>query len=253
MLAYRYLQVDPTIDLVILESEDTLGGTWSASRIYPELSTQQPYGQYESSDLSCEPAKDDPPQPANYIPSKRVHEYLNKFAETWGVKERVRFGTTVRRCQQAPDGVQWEVYVQAKGQSGEECLVCDKLIIGTGLTSLPHIPDVPSQNFAPLRFHSRYLGENYSRLQSSEVQTVCVYGGGKSGYDAVTAAVRNGKHVHWIIQPSKDGRGIPAFTLSEILGRPIAETALTPMANALLPNILERNSWTHYFLHSGRS
>ncbi|PVF97891.1 FAD/NAD(P)-binding domain-containing protein [Serendipita vermifera] len=245
--AKTYLQVDPSIDLTVLDSEDTLGGTWAASRIYPELLTQQPFGAYEFTDMSYDPT-DDPPQPGNYIPSRRVHEYMNKYAETWGVKDKIRFGVTVEQCKRAADGVKWEVYLQGE----KDALVCDKLVVATGLTSQPKLPDIPSENFTPLTFHSRFLGKHYSTLQGDGIKTVCVYGGGKSGYDAVTAAVNHGKQVHWIIR-DQGGGGVAAFFKPELFGRPTAENAFTPVNGIFNPNITDTTSWSYRLFHSGRS
>jgi dimethylaniline monooxygenase (N-oxide forming) len=241
--------VDPSIDLTILDSEDTLGGTWAASRIFPELLTQQPYGAYEFTDMSYDPT-DDPPQPGNYIPSKRVHEYMNKYAETWGVKDKIRFGVMVERCKRAPDGVKWEVHLG--GGNEKSPLVCDKLIIATGLTSQPKVPNIPSENFTPLMFHSRFFGQHYSTLQEDSIKTVCVYGGGKSGYDAVTAAVNHGKQVFWIIR-EQGGGGVPAFFKPQLFGKPTAENAFTPINDNNRPTILDTTSWSYRLFHSGKS
>jgi dimethylaniline monooxygenase (N-oxide forming) len=245
-ISYRYLQVDPSIDLTVLESENSLGGTWSASRVYPELNAQQPYGQYETSDMSFEPT-DEPPQPGNYIPSKRLHQYFNEYAEKWNIKDKIRFGATVERCQRAPDGVKWEVHLQGQNE-GEHLLVCDKLIIATGLYSQPNIPEIPSENFTPLTFHSRYLGQHYAKLQSKDVNTVCVYGGGKSAYDAVAAAVHHGKQVHWIVRGSAG-----AFFKPELFGRPTGDTAFTPALGLLNPDVINMDSWGNRVFHSGRN
>ena len=31
----RYLQIDPSIDLLILDDGDAVGGVWNSSRVYP--------------------------------------------------------------------------------------------------------------------------------------------------------------------------------------------------------------------------
>jgi dimethylaniline monooxygenase (N-oxide forming) len=212
----------------------------------------QPYGHYEAFDMSYEPS-DHPRQPANFIPSRRVHEYLDKYAQTWGVKERIQFGTTVMRCRRAPDGVKWEVHNKRSDREVEEVIVCDKLVVATGQTSLPHMPTIPSDNFTPLTIHSRYLGTHYNYLQSPEVNTVCVYGGGKSAYDAVTAAAKRGKHVHWVIKSAQEGGGVGGCFTPEFIGEGAADAALTPATGVLQPNILATDSWGHRFFHSGRN
>lgn len=44
MYEYSYLQVEPTVDLVILDSDSTLGGTWSQQRLYPGLVAEAHFG-----------------------------------------------------------------------------------------------------------------------------------------------------------------------------------------------------------------
>ncbi|PVF97884.1 FAD/NAD(P)-binding domain-containing protein [Serendipita vermifera] len=248
--AKTYLQIDPSINLTVLESEDSLGGTWSSSRIFPELLTQQSYNQYVYPDMPYDPSNE-PPCPGNYIPSHQVHRYLNQYAERWGIKDKIRFGVTAEKCQRAPDGVKWELHLQRKDKE-TEMAICDKLIVATGLTSQPNLPEISSENFTPLHFHSRYLGQNYPALRSPGVNTVCVYGGGKSAYDSVAAAINNGKRVHWIIR-DRDGGGMPAIYKPDLFGRPTVDKPFTPVNNLLLPDITATGHWSHRFFHSGKN
>lgn len=40
--AKTYLQIDPNVDLLIIDSESSIGGVWCASRIYPGLTYEVP-------------------------------------------------------------------------------------------------------------------------------------------------------------------------------------------------------------------
>ncbi|CAG7852972.1 SubName: Full=Uncharacterized protein {ECO:0000313/EMBL:CCA71618.1} [Serendipita indica DSM 11827] len=126
-------------------------------------------------------------EPADFIPSNRVHEYLQEFATKFNIANKIRYNVSVKHVQRHEDGVRWTLTVlNERGE--QETIVCDKLVISTGLTSLPTIPDIPSESFEPPTFHSRFLGARYEEMRSPEIKVVTVYGGGKSAYDAVHAA-----------------------------------------------------------------
>jgi hypothetical protein len=105
-------------------------------------------------------------------------------------------------------------------------------------------------DFIPLTLHSRDLGKHYDALKSPEVQTVTIYGPGKSAYDAATAAVVSGKKVQWVIRSS--GEGVPIIIRPEFLGRDASDGVFTPITAALYPDPLN-TGWSYRFMHSGRN
>ncbi|CCA71618.1 hypothetical protein PIIN_05554 [Serendipita indica DSM 11827] len=248
-VAKTYLQVDPTISLTVLEAERSLGGTWSADRVYPELHTQAPYGAYESCDLSMTRPPNAKREPADFIPSNRVHEYLQEFATKFNIANKIRYNVSVKHVQRHEDGVRWTLTVlNERGE--QETIVCDKLVISTGLTSLPTIPDIPSESFEPPTFHSRFLGARYEEMRSPEIKVVTVYGGGKSAYDAVHAATKAGKQVQWVIRTS--GAGMGAMATPEFGGSSISDIIFTPAMDYNYPHPL-RDTWWDRFFHSGKN
>lgn len=50
--AKTYLQLKPSADLLILDNESTIGGVWSASRIYPGLLYETPSPLTDFPDMS---------------------------------------------------------------------------------------------------------------------------------------------------------------------------------------------------------
>lgn len=42
--AKTYLQVHPTASLLVLDAQESIGGTWAKSRIYPTLKSNNLYG-----------------------------------------------------------------------------------------------------------------------------------------------------------------------------------------------------------------
>jgi len=188
----------------------------------------------------------DPDAPAGFIPSKRIHSYLEEYAKVWNVSDKIRYNTTVERVRRAADGVAWQIDIKGETTS----LICDKLIIATGLTSTPNLPDIPTSNFSPLTFHSRYLGEHYSTLRSPDVRVITVYGGGKSAYDAVNTAMKAGKRVQWVIRTSGEGMGL-MMDATKVTKR-MTEAAWAPAAFALQMDPLHQG-WSYWFFHSGKN
>jgi hypothetical protein len=127
----------------------------------------------------------------------------------------------------------------------ETRVVCDKLVLATGLTSVPNIPEISSPlstNTSTSVIHAKDLGDwarenlGYQPLsaplpplhhpndqQSHPLKTVVIYGGGKSSFDLVhffatlhrkdsamhlRVGPKDPVTVHWIIR--KEGAG-PAW------------------------------------------
>src|SRR2546421_7158053 len=131
--AKTYLQVNPVINLVILDDDSTVGGVWSADRLYPGLIANSPNGLYEFSDMTMVTES----QPAlKPIPGKQVQAYLQHYAEKNDLLSRTRFSTKVVRAERTGGGG-WTVRT-----SRGDVLECDKLIVATGLYSKPYCPDI---------------------------------------------------------------------------------------------------------------
>ena len=72
--AKTYLEINSSVDLTVVDSDSSLGGTWSASRAYPGLVADTPVGDFDYSDLPMEVELglkrwDD-------IPAIKAYEYL---------------------------------------------------------------------------------------------------------------------------------------------------------------------------------
>ncbi|CUS10332.1 unnamed protein product [Tuber aestivum] len=241
--AKTYLQVDPHIDLTILESGETIGGTWSKERVYPNLLAQQRYGRYEYSDRNIEIEGGNR---NSFVPALKIHAYMNEYAEEFGVKERIRFKTFVSRVVRNKDGKRWDVWIN----DDSELMTCDRLIVATGLTSKPILPNVPSEKPTPKIFHSRDLGSQYDYITSPAVKNVTVYGGGKSAIDTIYSCVTNGKHVNWVIR--KGGGGVPPLLTGVANGKVLDDFATSRFSSKLHPN-LHTKGWWHWALHSGKN
>ncbi|CCA70770.1 hypothetical protein PIIN_04705 [Serendipita indica DSM 11827] len=233
-LAKTYLQLDSEAPITLLEAERTLGGVWSADRAYPELQTQT------ASNLSEQTLSRHAECTTNLV----------ELAQKFNVMDKIRFNISVTHIERHENGVQWKLRVTDTSKGAEEEIICDKLVIATGVHSLHKIPDIPSENFTPLTIHSRFVGQHYHDLHSPDIEVVTVYGGGKSAYDVVQAASNAGKDVHWVIRTS--GAGVGAIVGPEFLGQSTVDSLFTPAMDYLNPHPL-RASWWDRFLHSGRN
>ncbi|RPB05907.1 FAD/NAD(P)-binding domain-containing protein [Choiromyces venosus 120613-1] len=243
-VAKTYLEVDPTIHLTILESESTIGGTWSKSRVYPELTAQQPFGVYEFPDKSIPTAGY---RKTDFVPAEAIHQHIEEYAKEHGIYDCIRFNATVTKIRRAEDGIRWIVWTD----DGKDMLVADKLVIATGSTSKPTIPEISTEKFEKEVFHTKDLGKKHEYLLSDAVKTVTVYGGGKSAMDTVHLCTKAGKHVHWVVRTSHNG--VPAFFPDTFLGMSSNDIITTRLGKMQHPSPLDTSSWCYRFFHSGHN
>ncbi|KKK23537.1 hypothetical protein ARAM_003918 [Aspergillus rambellii] len=236
-------------DVLIIDSAADLGGTWAKERLYPNLLSQNSYGLYEFSDLPLATAvsnnldeKEEGEEEQRFIPGWKINQYLHVWCKKWGLTKRIRLHWKVVRISRLPCK-QWMLDIAQTAESSETKILCDKLILATGLTSEPNIPDIPSSesNIIP-EIHAKDVGR-YCRhalgyrpipcpdtgakkdTESNSLRSVVVYGGAKSSFDFVHlfgSLHRNSSslgleyqpqpvQVHWVIR--EEGQG-PAWMTS---------------------------------------
>ncbi|KAL7949188.1 hypothetical protein V8C42DRAFT_313566 [Trichoderma barbatum] len=204
--AKTYLQANPDISLTILESESTVGGVWSKARCYPGFIADGPVGLFDFSDLPMSGVvglKD-----WDELPGIKVHDYLHEYARKFHLLERCRFGCRVINIRRGVLDKGWTVDAQTAGDDGtkiSETFDCDKLIIATGNFSNPKYPDVATPEFKGLVIHTKDIGQQYGALLGADINSIAIYGGGKSAIDAVNICIEAGKKVHWIISDKGSG------------------------------------------------
>ena len=201
-----YLEVHPNASITILESSNSLGGTWASDRLYPELRTNSLLGAYESPDFPMTPGVFDI-KPRDHVPGAVMHEYLVQFAKTFGVLENIQFDTKVEEVEQNADD-RWIISVTRleNGEQKSKQIVADKLILATGLTGNPNMPQISgASNFDGPIYHSREFAQNKGLLKTAK--NVVVYGASKSGWDAVYAYASAGVQVEWVMRESGRGPG----------------------------------------------
>ncbi|KAI9370421.1 hypothetical protein BJX61DRAFT_548963 [Aspergillus egyptiacus] len=231
-------------DVLIVDSASDIGGTWARERLYPNLLSQNSYGQYEFSDLPLTAAVPDhcSNEEDQFIPGWKINRYLHVWCRKWDLTRRIRLNWKVERITRLPSK-QWALNIVARSgtTSTPVRLTCDKLILATGLTSEPNVPEihVTGDNSVPA-IHSRDIGQycrenlGYQPIPSPQKhrkvaaqhysfpRSVAIYGGAKSAFDFVQlfgslhrseslkldARPVTPVQVHWIIRD--DGHG-PAW------------------------------------------
>lgn len=114
-------------DLLILEREDDLGGTWHVNR-YPGLAVDIPSSTYS---YSFEP---NPHWSRLFAPGEELKRYAEHVAVKYGLRPLMRFGVTVTGARWQGD--HWEV------AAGGETFTARYLVTATGFLSMPRKPDI---------------------------------------------------------------------------------------------------------------
>jgi dimethylaniline monooxygenase (N-oxide forming) len=190
-------------DVTAFEQNDKVGGTW----IYSDDIVKDKYGNeihssmYESlhTNLPKEVMKFPdfpfPSQPKSYIPAKDVNDYLNSYADHFGLLKFIKFSHYVLRIRPISNG-KWEVIVKnlLLSTAGYEILLFDAVFVCNGHFSTPCYPD--------LRGHEKFLGvqthsHEYRKPEKFSNRTVLVIGGGPSGVDISQDIVKCALKVFW--------------------------------------------------------
>ncbi|KIW82677.1 hypothetical protein Z517_05704 [Fonsecaea pedrosoi CBS 271.37] len=202
IMAKTYLDVYPRARLLVLDSAESIGGTWSENRLYPGLHSNNLVGSYEFSDFPLDRVALGI-STGSHIPGPKLHLYLQAFAVEFDLSRRTKLNSKVEVVERlAPN--RWKVSYKGASNSTES-VETNKLVIATGLTNNPFLPQCPGQDEfeAPL-FHVRDLKDRVDGLVQSATN-ILLLGGSKSSYDVAYAFASQGVTVDWIIRESGHG------------------------------------------------
>ena len=136
--AVKLLRDCPGIRLAILERRDAIGGTWDLFR-YPGIrsdSDMHTLG-YDFKPWSAEKAIADGPA---------IRKYVNETADEYGVRDLIRFGSTLTAANWSSDTNQWLLTVST--QQGQVDYCCNLLFMCSGYYSYDsgYEPDFPGKS-----------------------------------------------------------------------------------------------------------
>ncbi|WP_259453738.1 flavin-containing monooxygenase [Streptomyces ginkgonis] len=177
-------------DLLVLEAAGSLGGTWRENT-YPGAACDIPSHLYS---YSFAP---NPHWPRAFAAQPDILAYLERVADTFGVRPHLRLHTTVTAARWQPERARWHLTTNR----GE--LTADLLVTAAGMHSAPKIPDIPGlDTFPGTHFHSACWDHD----QDLTGRRVAVVGTGASATQIVPAlqpAVRQvllfQRHAPWVL------------------------------------------------------
>ncbi|KAI4117123.1 MAG: hypothetical protein LQ345_002571 [Seirophora villosa] len=226
VVAKTYLQLSPHIQLLILDSQHSIGGVWAKENCYTGLRTNNQLGTFEFTDYDIEDACPGKVRKGEHIPAEVAHDYLSKYAETFDLVKRVRLGykvltaehlldkknggwrlTVIRKQAEAPNPKADLGNNSIPSSTPPAILTASRILVCTGLTSSPlPISLTGSSSFLPplLTFHD-FRRQASALLSTPNIKHVAIYGSSKSAYDAVYAFASRSIKVTWIIRASGHG------------------------------------------------
>ncbi|KAJ5605433.1 hypothetical protein N7510_008214 [Penicillium lagena] len=253
-------------NLLMIDAASDLGGTWAEERLYPNLLSQNSYGLYEFSDL---PLADVVPQEENddgprFIAGWKINHYLHAWVTKWDLQKHIRLNWKVEKIARL-ESKEWTLEISITTSSPRLItVICDKLLLATGLTSIPNLPATQMhgefvETTAPA-IHAKQVGDwareklGYQPLpdtagkpertdsQAPRLRAVAIYGGAKSSFDLVhffatlhhnspdlhlKCTPKNPVQVHWII---RDGATGPAWMAPPTSTLPNGDTVASDKA-----------------------
>lgn len=244
--AKAYLQIRPDIDLTLIDADDSIGGVWSASRVYDGLVADLPCPTFEWSDMQMIEELNIPKW--GDITGRQMNEYIERYVKKFDLKRRCVLNTEVSHVER--NGKGWKLFTRSAGK--EDVFSCDTLIVATGQNSQPNVPDIDTSKYEGLVIHAKDRHKRSAEILSDDIKAVVVMGGNKSAVEAAGSAAMAGKTVHWLIR--EDGAG-PGMLVNPRMasGRSGPEIALCRVMDFQSPTIYGYRGWWDSFFLSGKS
>lgn len=215
-------------NLVILEREDDLGGTWHVNR-YPGLAVDIASMTYS---YSFEP---NPYWSRLFAPGAELKRYAEHVADKYELRPHMRFGTAVDGACWDGDARLWRVTV-----SGGAPVTARYLVTATGFLSQPHTPDIPGiGSFAGKIIHTTAWDDSYDFAG----RRVAVIGTGATAVQLIPELARTVSSLTvyqrtpiWVV-PKIDGQ-IPPFVQKLFARLPIVQRAARLANTGLLELVM---------------
>jgi 4-hydroxyacetophenone monooxygenase len=145
LAAYRLVQAG--IEVVILEKNEDVGGTWLENS-YPGCRVDVSNHYYSYSFAQ----RDDWPQ--HFSTRQELLSYFRRCAEDLGISRCIRFGTEVVSAAFSDHSLSWTLAVRTPAGAGEP-VEADAVISAVGQLNRPRMPDIAGAgSFAGESFHS---------------------------------------------------------------------------------------------------
>ncbi len=171
------------VAFTIVEKNPDVGGTWLENS-YPGCRVDTPNHLYS---LSFEPNHE---WPQRYSTQDVLLGYFQRLADKYGLREHIRFGTSVEEAAWDEAGGVWKV--QVRTSAGEETLTATAVVSAVGQLNQPNFPDIPGRDsFAGPSFHSA----RWRHDVDLKGKRVAVIGTGASAFQFVPEIARTAGEV----------------------------------------------------------
>ncbi|KAI1321951.1 hypothetical protein F5Y16DRAFT_59052 [Xylariaceae sp. FL0255] len=251
--ARQFHYTQPDCSLAILDAQASLGGTWAEERLYPGLKSNNLLGRYEYPGFPMSTEKFDVKH-REHIKGPSIHSYLKAYAKHNGLTGLILLRTKVLSAEHHDtDAGGWTLTVETTGE-GERTLFARRLILATGLTSIPFLPHFAGQEeFGGRIFHQKFFQQNSDTLQTAKAVTV--FGASKFAWDAVYAYATAGVKVNWVIRSSGHGpcwMSIPYATPFKIRLEQLANTRIVTWFSPCIWGEADGYHWVRNFFHGSK-
>jgi cation diffusion facilitator CzcD-associated flavoprotein CzcO len=216
---------DVGVPYTCFETSDRIGGNWAfknpngRSSAYRSLHIDTSKGRISFEDFPMGAEYPDFPH------HTQIFEWLNRYADTFGLREKIQFGTTVEAAERLPEGG-WRI----RTDDGAEHAF-DMLVVGNGHHWDPRLPEYPGAFDGPT-LHSHHYIDPTDPLDIAG-KRVLVVGIGNSAVDIVSEISRAGVAEKTFVSTRSGAWVMPKY----IFGRPVDTVVKT---NPRVPLWLQR-------------
>jgi hypothetical protein len=214
LVAAKYA-IDAGFDTTVFEASGDLGGQWhttaSHSGVWPGMHTNTSRAMTAFSDFPA--PVDHPLHPA----AEQIHAYLRAYARNFGVTDRIRFRTPVRKVR-----VGWEV-------DGEPF---DRVVVASGRFRKPSVPGA-LRKFKGELIHAF----DYQGAESFADRRTLVYGNGISGLEIASDLAFNA-HVESAFRT-------PRYVMQKVVDGVSSDWQWYTLYGALERRFLSPEEWGH--------
>ncbi len=211
---------DRGLPYTCFEASDDVGGNWyfgnpnGRSSAYQSLHIDTSRDSVSFRDMPMGPEYSDYPYHAE------IKEYLGRYADAFGLRDRIRFKTAVERAERKPDGG-WRITLD--DGSTEEF---DFLVVGNGHHWDPRFPDFPGRFDGEVIHSHHYIGP--TDPLDLRGKRVLVVGIGNSAVDITSELSRKGVAEAVFISTRSGAWVMPKY----LFGKPVGDIVKTIPAPA---------------------
>lgn len=145
LAAHRLQQAG--VELTIVEKNPDVGGTWFENQ-YPGCRVDNPNHNYSYAFAQRHD------WPLHFSTQDVLLDYFQRCADTFGLREHIRFETEVLSATWSEEDLRWTVRIR-NPDGAEELIESNALISAVGQLNRPNMPDIPGvERFEGPAFHS---------------------------------------------------------------------------------------------------